>query len=85
MNYLARAIHNLCEGAEFTFQEQNYSTVNWVKLEVTAPTQAQIDAEIERIKNEDIQIASDNAAAKAALLTRLGITAEEAALLLGGN
>jgi hypothetical protein len=81
MNYLARAIHNLCEGAEFTFQEQDYSTVNWVKLDGKAPTQSQIDAEIARIKNEDIQIASDTATAKAALLSRLGVTAEEAALL----
>jgi hypothetical protein len=82
MNYLARAIHNLCPGSEFIFKEQDYSTVNWVKLEGTAPTLSAINAEIERIKNEDAQTAADNAAAKAALLTRLGITADEARLLL---
>jgi hypothetical protein len=82
MNYLARAIHNLCPGSEFTFTEQDYSTVTWVKLEGTAPTLTEINAEIDRIKKEDAQIAANTAIAKAALLTKLGITADEARLLL---
>jgi hypothetical protein len=82
MHYLVRAIHNLCPNAEFTFQEQDYSTVNWVKLDGTAPTLTQINAEIERIKNQDEQDIVDKARAKAELLTKLGITAEEALLLL---
>jgi hypothetical protein len=82
MNYLARAIFNLCPGAEFTFQEQDYSTIKWIKLESTAPTLSEINNEIKRIKDEDVQVAADNVTAKAALLTRLGITADEARLLL---
>jgi len=84
-NYLAQAIKSLRPTAEFSFVEEDYSSIKWDILEGSAPTKAEIDAEIERIKNEDIQIASDAAVAKAALLERLGITAEEAALLLGGN
>ena len=46
------------------------------------PTQAEIDATIEQIKTDEAQAELDNATAKAALLDRLGITADEAKLLL---
>ena len=82
MNYLTKAIFNLKPNAEFSYQDDDYSTIKWDVLDGTAPTQKQIDDEIKRIKAAEITDAQTKATAKAALLSKLGITAEEAALLL---
>ena len=81
-NYLAEAIKSLRPNAEFSFTEEDYSTVKWDVLEGNAPTKSQIDAEIVKIKAAEATETETKSAAKAALLERLGITAEEAALLL---
>lgn len=83
MFYLSKAIRRLRPTSEFTFTEEDYSTIQWHVLQGAAPTQAEIDAEITKIKADEIAEANEKAAAKAALLERLGITADEAALLLG--
>lgn len=80
--YLTEAIQSLRPGAEFSYTNDDYSTINWVVLEGKAPTLAEVNKEIERIKKLEIEEPIQKAAAKAALLERLGITAEEAALLL---
>jgi hypothetical protein len=82
MNYLHKAILKLKPGSEFTFQNDDYSTINWIILEGDAPTQKQIDDAIEQVKADELTEAATKAAAKAALLDRLGITADEAKLLL---
>ena len=82
MSYLTKAIFNLKPNAEFSYQDDDYSTIKWDVLDGTAPTQKQIDEEIKRIKASEITDAQTKATAKAALLSKLGITAEEAALLL---
>ena len=82
-DYLADAIKSLRPSAEFSFLEQDYLTVKWDVLEGNAPTQAEINSEIARIKADEITEAQTKADAKAAILERLGITADEAALLLG--
>jgi hypothetical protein len=81
-DYLADAIKSLRPLAEFSYTDNDYSTIKWDVLDGKAPTQAQIDAEIAKIKAAELTDAQDKAAAKAALLDRLGITADEAALLL---
>lgn len=82
MSYLVKAINKLKPGSEFSFTENDYSTVKWDVLEGEAPTQAEIDAAIEQVKADEIAEAEAKAAEKAALLDRLGITEEEAKLLL---
>jgi hypothetical protein len=82
-DYLYEAIRSLKPTAEFTYTSQDYLTIKWDVLEGDAPTQAAIDAEITKIKADEIADAAAKATAKAALLTKLGITADEAALLLG--
>jgi hypothetical protein len=82
-DYLVLAIRKLKPNSEFSFTNNDYSTIKWDVLEGTAPTQAQIDAAIEQIKADEITEAAAKAAEKAALLERLGITQEEANLLLG--
>ena len=51
-------------------------------LEGTAPTLKQVNDEITRLKAEDAAAEAEKANNKAALLAKLGITADEAALLL---
>jgi hypothetical protein len=82
MNYLVKAIKKLKPTAEFSFTDNDYSTIKWDVLEGEAPTQAEIDAAIEQVKADEAQAELDKATAKAALLERLGITEEEAKLLL---
>ena len=81
-DYLVLAIKSLRPSCEFTLQNDNYATIEWHILDGKAPTKAQVDAEIERIKSSEIAAEADKAIAKSALLERLGITAEEASLLL---
>jgi hypothetical protein len=82
MLYLSQAIKNLKPNAQFSFIDDDYSTIKWDVLDGDAPTHKQIDDEIKRIKSAEITNAQTQATAKTALLNKLGITAEEAALLL---
>ena len=81
-SYLALAIKKLRPSAEFSFIDDNYSTTKWDVLQGDAPTEAEINAAIEQIKADEAQAQLDKAAKKQALLERLGITTEEANLLL---
>jgi len=77
MDYLLKAIKLLKPTAEFSFQENDYSTIKWDVLEGDAPTQFEIDAAIEQVKANEVAEAQAKAQAKAALLERLGLTQEE--------
>ena len=80
--YLVKAIQLLKPTAEFSFTNDDYSTIKWDVLEGQAPTQKEIDAAIKEVKADEALAEATKATAKAALLSRLGITAEEARLLL---
>ena len=79
-NYLAEAIRKLRPNAEFSFNEQDYSTVKFDVLEGEAPTQAEIDAAIVQVKADEItakaQAETDKASATAKL-EALGLTADD--------
>jgi len=79
-NYLTKAIYKLHPEAEFSFIEEDYSTIKWDKLEGNAPTQSQIDAAIEQVKADEIaavaKAQADKAAAQAKLAA-LGLTADD--------
>lgn len=81
-NYLVAAIRKLKPTAEFSFTEDDYSTIKWDVLDGDAPSQKEIDAAIKQVKADEIAEATTKVAQKAALLDRLGITAQEAKLLL---
>lgn len=81
-SYLSQAIWKLKPDSEFSFTDEDYSTIKWDVLEGDAPTQTEINAAIEQVKADEAQAEIDKAAKKAALLDRLGITADEAKLLL---
>jgi hypothetical protein len=82
MDYLVKAIKLLKPNSQFSFIDDDYSTIKWDVLDGDAPTQKEIDAAIKEVKANEQAEAEAKASAKAALLDRLGITAEEAALLL---
>lgn len=82
MNHLAKAINKLRPTAEFSFTDNDYGTIQWDVLEGEAPTKAEIEAAIEEVKADEIAELEAKATQKAALLDRLGITQEEASLLL---
>jgi hypothetical protein len=80
--YLVKAIQKLKPTAEFSFQNNDYSTIKWDVLEGEAPSQAEIDKAIAAIKLDETNEAKAQTTARNAVLERLGITADEAALLL---
>lgn len=80
---IVKAIKNLAPKAEFSFSDDDLSTLTWIKSDTTEPTIAQIEAEIAKVIASEKTEASQRLTAKAELLERLGITADEAALLLG--
>jgi nucleoid-associated protein YgaU len=80
MSYLIRAIANLKPNSEFSFTDNDYSTIEWQKITGTPPTQSQIDAEIAKLMaaDEQAKIDRETAAASAiAKLEALGLTPEE--------
>jgi hypothetical protein len=82
MSNLSKAIKFLRPTAEFSYTDDDYATIKWDVLEGDAPTQAEIDAAIEQVKVDELAETEAKATQKAALLDRLGITEEEAKLLL---
>ena len=82
MSYLVKAIRKLKPNSEFSFIENDYSTIKWEILDGDAPTQKEIDEAIKQVKADELVKAEAKAQAKADLLERLGITQDEANLLL---
>jgi len=82
-SYLIEAIRKLKPNSEFVISNDDYKTIEWHVLEGKAPTQAQIDEMIEQIKADEIVEAETKTAQRQAILDRLGLTADEAKLLLG--
>ncbi len=82
-NYLVQAIRKLRPNSEFSFTDDDYSTIKWDVLDGDAPTQSEIDAAIKAVKAEEKVAVQTREANKQAILDRLGLTADEAKLLLG--
>jgi hypothetical protein len=82
-DYLTKAIKKLKPTAEFSYSDNDYSTIKWDVLEGKAPTQKQIDDAIEQIKVDEITQEQTKAANKQAILDRIGLTADELKTILG--
>jgi hypothetical protein len=74
---ISQAIFNINPKAEFVLRGDDLSGIEWLGKD-KQPTDAQIIAEIALLP----QRAIEKVAAKEAILAKLGITADEAALLL---
>jgi hypothetical protein len=80
MSYLVKAIRKLKPNSEFSFTDDDYSTVKWDVLEGDAPTQIEIDAAIEQVKADEIAEDEAKAQAKATAegkLAALGLTTDD--------
>lgn len=78
--YLTKAIQKLRPTAEFSFIEDDYSTIKWDVLEGDAPTEIELNEAIKQIKIEEAQAEIDKAANKAAAEAKLaafGITSDD--------
>jgi hypothetical protein len=76
-----RAIHKLRPNTEWVLDE--HKGLSFKDESIVVPTETEIDAAIEQIKADEITQAATKATQRQALLTRLGLTEDEARLLLG--
>jgi len=77
---LNKAIKLLRPTAQFSFTDNDYTTIKWDVLEGDAPTKEEIDAAIEQVKAEEATEAETKAQAKIAAkakLAALGLTVED--------
>ena len=75
---LSQAIHNLRPNTEWTLSGDDYENIVWHTSGVEPISKEELDAELNRLK----EIETQKPILKAALLDRLGLTEEEAKLLL---
>ena len=83
VDHLTFAIHSLKPGSEFVITNGNYDEITWIVLDGAAPTFAEVEAEITKMKQNIVKVEAKRVIDKAAILAKLGITADEAKLLLG--
>jgi hypothetical protein len=81
-NYLALAIRDLVGSDDFAYSGESYEVLEWVTEPSTIPTSQQVSDKIAELQKIDADLIATKAARKAELLERLGITADEAALLI---
>ena len=79
---IIKAILHLVPEASFRIENDDLSTMEW-NCDLPRPTDAAIKAALPLAAKAETEAAKAKEVAKAALLNRLGITAEEAKLLLG--
>jgi len=77
------AIERLFPDTEWVCYGANLDGLEFMDKSIKKPTQAQIDAALKELEAEAISESKTNASAKSALLEKLGITEDEAKLLLG--
>ncbi len=75
---LAKTLQALRPGKEFTYNDEDLSTVQWNDPSIVTPTQAEVDAEIARQERE----ALDKKTEAEAKLAALGLTPEDLKALL---
>jgi arsenate reductase-like glutaredoxin family protein len=79
MSNIVKAIRTIRPNSEFVIRG---TEIEWHVLEGDEPTKAEIDKAIKDLEAAELVETENKALAKTALFNRLGITAEEAILLL---
>lgn len=82
MPILHQAIQALRPNNEFTMIDDDPKTIIWNDEGVITPSDAEIKAKFEELKIAEVEAQKEKAAQKQAILNRLGITEDEAKLLL---
>lgn len=81
---MIKAIKSLRPNAEFSLDDDDYSTIKWDVLDGDAPTQSEVNQALEAVKANEAQEALDKLAAKESVkvkLTSLGLTSDDLAAL----
>ena len=81
LELIVKALNNLVPNAKWSLVGDDYADLVWLS-DGTKPSVADIEKEIAAIPAKEAKAEADLHAKKAALLAKLGITADEAALLL---
>jgi hypothetical protein len=81
--YIVEAIKLLKPTAEFSFIDNDYSTIKWDVLDGDAPTEAELTAAIAIVEKQKADEQATKDAARQAVLDKLGLSADEIAALLG--
>lgn len=81
--YIVEAIKLLKPTAEFSFIDNDYSTIKWDVLDGDAPTEAELKAAIAIVEKQKTDEQTTKDAARQAVLDKLGLSADEIAALLG--
>ena len=82
MAKLAEAINLYNPKAQWTLLGDDYATLDWHSVDIAKPTKAELENLLSQVESIKAQQEAETAADKAALLSKLGITADEAKLLL---
>ena len=75
-------IKRLLPDSEFSFENGDYSTINWIKIDGQAPTLAAIEKAYQDYVAEEKATLKAAEAKKQEVLSKLGLTADEVAALL---
>jgi hypothetical protein len=79
---IVKVLSILTPDAQFVLIGDNYADIEWLSETISKPTKAQVEQKHAEIVNNMEAELTQKAADKTALLARLGISAEEAKLLL---
>ena len=82
MFWISKAIRHIDPIAEFKLVEDDLDSIEWIVTSNGAIDKADIEAAIPVVKKAEADKQKAEAQAKAAILARLGITEDEAKLLL---
>ena len=77
----SQAIRNLRPNTEWRLEGADVANIEWLTEGVEPLTQAEVTAEVARLEAAAVAATAERAAARAALLERLGISEDEAVLL----
>lgn len=81
---ISDALFSLRPKAEWSIDNDDLATLVWHTPDVEPLTQAEVDAEVARLKQAAVNEAAEKAVARAVLLERLGLTDDEFEVLVGG-
>jgi len=81
-DYLTLAIRALVGSEDFAYTGENFEFIQWITKPSKSITNKEVTDKITELQELDSSQAMQKIADKTALLAKLGITADEAALLL---
>jgi hypothetical protein len=83
MTTSSEVLNFLCPGVEWAMTDDDFDTVIWINVNEAPITKSEFKAGFAKYENSKKAEAEAKAAARQAILDRIGLTADEAKLLLG--